>query len=283
MKRVQLSVRTMERREVDLAVEWAAREGWNPGLADAECFHAADPEGFLIGEAAGEPVACISAVAYGVHYGFIGFYIVKPEHRGRGYGLHIWNQALQRLQGRTIGLDGVPAQQQNYAASGFSLAYSSVRRQGLSAPGGGGSRTLTDLASLPFATVEDYDRQLFPAPRTGFLRCWLAQPGAAALGFMDGGRLQGYGVLRPCRLGWKVGPLFADSAAGAEALLQGLTKGIPAGEPFFLDSPEANARAVELAEDLGMTPVFETARMYRGEAPQMPLERLFGVTTFELG
>jgi hypothetical protein len=45
----ELQIRPMTRDELDLAVEWAAQEGWNPGLADAECFHAADPEGFLIG------------------------------------------------------------------------------------------------------------------------------------------------------------------------------------------------------------------------------------------
>jgi len=32
-----------------------------------------------------------------------------------------------------------------------------------------------------------------------------------------------------------------------------------------------------------MVVVFETARMYTGAAPQLPLRRLFGVTTFELG
>ena len=30
-------------------------------------------------------------------------------------------------------------------------------------------------------------------------------------------------------------------------------------------------------------PVFETARMYRGGQPQLPLDRVFGVTSFELG
>jgi hypothetical protein len=32
-----------------------------------------------------------------------------------------------------------------------------------------------------------------------------------------------------------------------------------------------------------MTVVFETARMYTGEAPRLPLDGIFGVTTFELG
>ena len=38
-----------------------------------------------------------------------------------------------------------------------------------------------------------------------------------------------------------------------------------------------------LVERHGMTPVFETARMYTGTAPTLPLERIFGVTSFELG
>lgn len=47
--------------------------------------------------------------------------------------------------------------------------------------------------------------------------------------------------------------------------------------------PEVGHAAVALAEDLGMTPVFETARMYNGPAPDVALERIFGVSTFELG
>lgn len=34
---------------------------------------------------------------------------------------------------------------------------------------------------------------------------------------------------------------------------------------------------------MGLAPVFETARMYRGAMPRLPLERIFGITSFELG
>ena len=60
-----LVIKTASRSELDLAIDWAAQEGWNPGLADAACFHAADPEGFLIGFIGREPVGCISMVRYG--------------------------------------------------------------------------------------------------------------------------------------------------------------------------------------------------------------------------
>ena len=54
-----------------------AAEGWNPGQHDAECFHAVDPNGFLLGLIHGKPVGCISAAAYDDQFGFIGLYIVK--------------------------------------------------------------------------------------------------------------------------------------------------------------------------------------------------------------
>ena len=53
-------------------------------------FRAADPDGFFIGEWRGEPVACLSAVAYGEDFGFIGLYIVKQAFRGRGFGMRVW-------------------------------------------------------------------------------------------------------------------------------------------------------------------------------------------------
>ena len=49
------------------------------------------------------------------------------------------------------------------------------------------------------------------------------------------------------------------------------------------DVPVPNADGSALARDLGFEPVFETARMYRGPDPCLRLDRVFGVTTFELG
>jgi len=276
-------VRTMSRQEVELAIEWAAQEGWNPGLHDAHCFHAADPDGFLVGLLGDEPVATISAVRYGESFGFIGLYIVRPEYRGKGYGKQIWTAAMQYLEGRNIGLDGVVEQQPNYRKSGFQLAYRNVRYEGrggaVEAPRG----DFVSLGELPFEQVEAYDRGFFPEPRAAFLRAWIGQPGCTALGILREGRLAGAGVLRRCRSGYKIGPLYADEPALAEVLFLKLSASVESGEPFYLDVPEVNRAAVELAERHGMKIVFETARMYTGADPALSLERLYGVTTFELG
>ena len=40
----------MTKEEIAVAVNWAAAEGWNPGLHDADCFWPVDPEGFFCAE-----------------------------------------------------------------------------------------------------------------------------------------------------------------------------------------------------------------------------------------
>ena len=102
-----------------------------------------------------------------------------------------------------------------------------------------------------------------------------------------GGAISGYGVIRDCRNGRKIGPLFAEDAQTAEALFIALcntaTGEDAAPGEVFLDTPEDNAAAVELAHHFDLQPVFETARMYRGTMPELPLDRIYGFTTFELG
>lgn len=277
------TVRTMTRKEVDIAIEWAAEEGWNPGLGDAECFFRTDPEGFLVGFLDSEPVAVISAVRYGRNYGFIGLYIVLPEDRGQGSGFRLGRAALKRLEGRTIGLDGVLERQENYRQIGFTFAYSNMRFEGVSGGKKPVVRGIRSLAEISFDELLRYDRPFFPDNRKAFLECWTRQNGAVSLGMTDNERLAGYGVIRPCRRGFKVGPLFADRPELAAELFSSLKASVPADEPVYLDIPEPNPEALAMVGHYGMNAVFKTARMYMGPAPVLPLERMFGITTFELG
>ena len=277
-----MAIRALKPEEVELAVEWAAREGWNPGLDDAQCFAAEDPEAFLLAEVDGQPAACISVVRYGETFGFLGFYIAAPEFRGRGIGLQVWNAGMARLADRLVGLDGVVDQQPNYRKSGFVLAHRNIRH---------GGRVATDMPEDPrvvavnqsiIGAVTEYDVPFFPAPRERFLTCWLSGASRIGRALIEDGVVRGYGVIRPCRSGFKVGPLFAEDEAGADLLFRSLAA--EAGDDeVFLDTPAPNGPAVALAVRYGLEPVFETARMYRGQDPALPLERIFGITTFELG
>lgn len=277
-----LAITTMTRPELDLAMEWAAAEGWNPGLSDADAFFAADPGGFLLGRVDGEPVAMISAVRWGADFGFVGFFIVRPDRRGQGYGLEIWRAGMERLAGRIVGLDGVVAQQDNYRKSGFVLAHRNIRCEARAL--GGAAPGVLPLAALPEAELLRYDQPFFPVDRRAFLKRWITLPGVVALGVPDGaGGWGGYAVMRPCRVGHKIGPLYADRPADAAALLGALLAAAPAGEPVYLDLPERNPGALALAREHNLAPVFETARMYIGPEPDIAMARTYGITTFELG
>lgn len=276
-----LIVRTMTREEAAMAVDWAAEEGWNPGLNDAGIFYDTDPDGFLLAERECRAVGCISAVAYDEHFGFMGFYIVRPKLRGQGIGGRLAQAGLKRLGGRTIGLDGVVEQQDNYKRAGAVAAFTSLRQR--AAGGGKDPGGCVDLRQIPLDKVAIFDRGCFPASREGFLRAWIDQPGGVALCMAGGGRISGYGVMRPCRQGFKIGPLFALAPTTAERLFLALLARAPQDADVFLDTPLNNLQAVELARRHGLTPVFETARMYLNGPPPWHTGRVFGITSFELG
>jgi hypothetical protein len=275
-----IAVRRLAAGEVHLAIDWARQEGWNPGRFDAACFHAAAPDGFLCSLHEGEPAAVISVVRYGPAFAFLGLYICRPDLRGRGYGMRAWQAGMEHAGERTVGLDGVPAQQGNYAKSGFALAWRNARYRGTG--GGEPMPGLVDLDAVPFEQVARYDRRVFEADRRRFLRVWLAQPDAVRLGVVRDGELAAWGLMRPCVEGRKIGPLFADDRADAERLLDGFLAAAP-GEEVFLDVPEPNVAANCAARDRGMAPVFETARMYAGPRPELDLARIWGITSFEMG
>lgn len=277
-----LQIRNLRPEEISIAIDWAAAEGWNPGLRDAACFAIPDANGFFVGEIDGEPVAAVSCVNYDDRFAFLGFYIVRASFRGRGHGLRIWNAAIAHAGSRVIGLDGVVAQQDNYRKSGFQLAYTNIRYGGTVVAPPKPPADVVALDTIPFADIEADDATVFPAPRAAFLRAWINTPGHVGRALLRDGKLAAWGVIRPCRTGHKIGPLIADDRTAAEAIVQALLASAGGGE-IFLDVPATNREAMALAESLGLKQVFETARMYTGAITPLRLDRVFGVTSFELG
>lgn len=286
-----MDIRSATQSEFQTAVRWAINEGWNPGLKDLEAFYKADPDGFLIGIIDGEIVGSISVVKYGDDYGFLGFYIVAPKFRGQGFGLQIWNAGMDYLKGRTIGLDGVVEQQDNYRKSGFTYAYKNTRFQGVAPDLSSMSKLAPELQirsilSDDYEQILKFDRECFGVARDDFLRFWLT--GAAAeyrqskVAVLDE-RVVGFSTIRKCVEGFKIGPLFADDVMIAQQLVGGLINEIPGQSTIILDVPEPNHEAVALAERFELEPVFTTARMYCGTPENVKIEKIFGITTFELG
>jgi GNAT superfamily N-acetyltransferase len=281
----------MTRIELDDLVSWADREGWNPGSHDADVFWRTDPEAFIAADFEEEMIGGGAITSYSGDFGFMGFFIVRPEFRGRGFGHTLWHARRERLlarlsPGASIGLDGVFEMQDYYAKGGFVFSHRNLRFRAEIpadfAPLQNPFPEIVPLDAIPFDQVLEYDRSCFPASRTDFLKAWISRPDALALGYVKGDTCRGVGVVRRCGPGCKIGPLFADDGEVAETLYAHLTLHA-AGGPVFIDIPENNAPAMALTRRHAMTDVFGCARMYLGPVPRVAHHRVFGITTFELG
>jgi GNAT superfamily N-acetyltransferase len=275
-------IRRMTQDDVALAVEWGRLEGWNPGLHDARCFYQADPNGFFIGELNGEAVSVGSAVVYDDDFAFCGLYIVAPEHRGKGYGLALTKARLAYCGDRNIGIDGVLENVNIYERIGYRKYYQNARYQFTAHDAPARHPSLQAIEQVDFESLKRYDRQCFPAGREAFLKAWLYQNDSLSLAWVENAQLKGYVVRRRCHEGHKIGPLFADDQTIAKQLLLACQEGV-SGETLIFDIPETNDAAKELAEKCQMEPIFATARMYQKGLPELAYEKIFGITTFELG
>ena len=278
-----MEIRALSLDEVRTVIDWAADEGWNPGVHDAQLFFSADPQGFLGAFIDDQLVGSISAVCYGDDFAFLGLYLVKPELRGQGIGSQLWAHAMQRVEGRTVGLDGVVDMQSSYARSGFALAYRNIRFGGQVRDVPPLSDAMVVIGRDDLHRIQSLDRATFGADRSAFLADWLSQPEGHSWAYVEDGQIRGFGTVRACREGFKVGPLVADSALVAAEVFNALAKSVGDGGPIYLDVPEPNVAAVDLARAVGLSPVFETARMYAKGNPDLDIPLIFGVTSFELG
>lgn len=277
---MEYNIRNANRDEMDYFVDWAAKEGWNPGLHDADCFYDTDPKGFIVGEYNGEIVGAISAVAYDDNFGFIGFYIVQEDHRNTVLAPLLARNAIRHLSSQNVGLDGVFEKVDSYKSIGFKYAYRNLRFEGKFE--GRHSDNVIPVSDIPFKDILDYDTKFFPVKREIFLKNWLNMPDSRALAIKSDNEIIGYGMIRKCRKGFKIGPLFAENADIAEEILLALLSDA-GGDFFYLDVPEMNKAGMSLANKYSMEECFGTARMYSQEIPDLPMDKIFGVTSFELG
>ena len=267
------TIRLLDLADIQLLLDWAAVEGWNPGLNDAVAFQSADPNGFFGAFVDDVMVAGIAAVIYDASFGFIGLYICHPAWRGQGHGKAVWDAGMAYLGNRTVGLDGVPEQQANYASMGFAQAYDTVRMSGVlpDAPGGDAIETAVDIDE-----IGAFDHQCFPAERSAFLEHWIGPPNKSSA-HRTAGKTDGYAVLRPCVDGSKLGPVFAETPSIAIALLKAQSGLI------HIDVPAAQTEFRAALSSRGFTTGFRTARMYRGSPPTIQMSQVFGISSLELG
>ncbi len=281
-----LQIQQLNRNDLNILIDWASKEGWNPSKNDAEVFWNTDPVGFYGFFYEGNLIAAGAVISYSNEFGFMGLFIVKSEFRNSGIGRKLWyarrNILIQRLQkNASIGMDGVVAMQPFYKKGGFTIAFREERYEFV-----GREFPLSDQIStidrIDFEKIVQYDISFFGCKRTQFLNGWLYMPESNAIQYKKNNEIGGYAVLRAAERGYKIGPLFANTAAIAEELFEYCLSIVP-NQPVFLDIPTINEEAVSLVKQYTGQYVFECARMYYGTVPNSNVNGIFGITTFELG
>ena len=275
-------IKTMTKEEFQTAIEWAVSEGWNPGLHDIDCFYKTDPNGFFAGLLDDNIIAVGSAVRYDQQFAFCGFYIVQEAYRGQGFGLKLTKERLKYVGDRNAGLDGVVGMLSKYERLGYRTAHHNIRFQSHTHFNLPRPKEIKALMDVPFENIQAFDRRHFPAQRDQFLKCWLNQPAGLSLGYFNDKQLRGYGVIRPCIEGFKIGPLFAETESIASELFYQLANHAN-GENYYLDVPDNNPYALKLIKEHPFEEVFETARMYLKDEPNLEKTNIYGITSFELG
>ena len=132
-------------------------------------------------------------------------------------------------------MDGVFDMQQWYGRGGFEYKHRNLRMAGTGKTG----RTKSEIVSLsqvPNEHLLAYDKKCFGCERNTFLKQWIHMANALSLGFVSDDKLSGYGVIRECREGFKIGPLFSDNRDIAENLFEALSNHAK-NQPIFLDVP----------------------------------------------
>lgn len=300
--------------------EWAREEQWNPGLEGAELqqvYYPTDSQGFFVGliedpDIPGKEkiISAISGVRYGLKSGWVGYYIVHPKERGKGYGHAIFKHAILHMGDRPyVGLDAVIQQVPNYEKSGFVGVWENQRRAGsidniiskLSSLESLTEISCSNLCDVPIDQINDLEIRYNGLTRPRFIQNWVEfhsqseKLGRFGYAMMEHGRLVGYGCARAATTSFRVGPIFAESLDIAKALLYKLAisvktamdakNDIPSSiKPNFeVDICAANSQAASFFDSLDMPNTFPSIRMWKGQPPKVDIDGIFALSTLELG
>ena len=217
--------------QLSQALRWPHREAdWQQFISWANAHGAA-----LAVRADGRLIGCGLAWQWGQEQGSIGMVIVDAAWQRRGIGKRLFKSLLQALEGRDVMLQATAQGRPLYESLGFTAIGQARQFHGHWQPpveAGPTSSLATDeltrlLQPQDLPALLAYDQRERGLTRPALLQALLAQMDAderCAVSMDAHGRLCGYGILRRFGRGWVVGPLLADGADRAVALVKRLTQ-----------------------------------------------------------
>lgn len=244
--------------ELTKALGWPARlEDWQTAFELGRGF-AVEIDGDLVGTALWWP--------YGSTHGSTGMIIVADKAQRRGIGARLMERLLADAQGRTIILNSTVAGQALYKRLGFE-PYDLVRQHQAvldTPPELDPSVSLRELAAQDMPDIVALDAAAAGMPRAEMLETICAQ--SESLVIERDGSVVGYGCVRPWGRGLVIGPVIAQDASDAKALIAALAARHK-GEFVRIDVSKSSGISSWLV-DIGLPQTDEVVTMSLGPPPR---------------
>jgi GNAT superfamily N-acetyltransferase len=286
-------IRPLELSHVERALRLSTQAGWNQVEADWRRLIHLWPQQCLGGWLDDQLVATGTLATYPANtgpVGWVGMILVDRSHRGRGLGTAIMEAVLKtaerlgvtRLGVTRLGLDASDQGEPIYRRLGFQTCTEINRWTGRGA--------LDDTAlfrrdKADWPKILSLDLEACRADRSALLYEVTTSTAPDMRWLTARDRALAYGIVRPGRLAWHVGPLVATDIDSATRVVDDLI-GTPQHQPYhdiIIDVPEHSP-----LEPVLRTRNFAIARrlkrMCRGPTTNLLASpQIFAAMSFELG
>ncbi|WP_395675045.1 GNAT family N-acetyltransferase [Inquilinus sp.] len=238
------------------------------GMADAT---------ILVLEAEGALRAAAAVVDYGTA-AYLGIVGTDPAMQGRGFGRRIVEAALAPVPtDRVVLLDASIAGAPLYEKLGFVDVDASVVLEAAGPVPAPAVPGVAPLVAADLPAVAAYDATVFGADRTsGIGTLFREHPGGVVC--RQGGRVVGYGLRQPDR----IGPVLAETTAIGAALIAALAASGPDG-PAIITVPSSNAAMLDHLGRSGVPELRRLRHMRRGGDHPSDRGRIAAMASFHLG
>lgn len=284
--------------EVNQAMKWATEEGWNVGKHDGQTYYEAFKEGCkLLMLDDKTPIGAIFLAAYGKNFVFIGLYILEKNYRGNGLGKVLWQHAMKEIESFNAALYAVPEQIDRYKKSGFNFSYN-VNRWNIKTKGSkqldikDENTTQIDSKDENLLTqISEYDARMFPKPRFNLIKLLLKANATIGFVIRNKQQIEGYGIIRECQRGYRLGPLYANTLESAKNVTERLLKSIDKeNQIVIVDSPsEKENHHIKYFHEYFSSEPDKPSNTQAMSKDTMPpevgnnLDKLYGACSLELG
>lgn len=293
--RPMLTFRPMRSDEIFHALDLMSKEGWAYSEADVRNFLSWEPEGNIVGEMDGTPVAYLTTIYYG-QFGWVGNVVVREDLRGNGLGRALLESAeahLARKGALTTMLNAYVHTVEFYLHLGYrdkarlwvcrGAMHPRARPEGGldSCDNGLEVSVLKDVSE-----VAELDSLVFGSDRKRILeRLIKLNPGLGRV-LRENGKVVGYLLAKRWAGGLEMGPIICLRrlrGQGLRAMLDSIADGPSPDNPGFLVVLGKDNELATLLAEYGLSPGDLMIMMYRGKDPVMKLDDVVAIGALEKG